>query len=180
MDAIYMTEKKSSVYNLYLQTDDQDFVGFQPPVQPTNKTNKANVTWSMNWNEFFRDNNINGKYTRCRVRYQLISTEVVSTGLVTNNYLGYVSCNLQTNNSLATANGGTVLGLLYPQLVTTPSTNTNWYFNSTTLDERGVDVVIPTGSQSFTISLYNSANTLFTFGANGFQIMMTFELYNGK
>ena len=173
-----MTEKKSSVYNLYLQTDDQDFSSFQPPVQPTNKTNKANVSWSMNWNEFFRDNNINGKYTRCRVRYQLITGEVVSTGLTTNNYLGYVSCNLQTNNSLATANGGTVLGLIYPQLVRTPAANTNWYFNSTTLEEPGVDVVIPNGAQSFTVSLYTTANTLFTFGANIWQIMMTFELYN--
>jgi hypothetical protein len=137
----------------------------------------------MNWNEFFRDNNINGKYTRCRVRYQLITAEIVSTGLTTNNYLGYVSCNLQTNNSISTGNGGTILGLIYPQLVKTPYTNTNWYFNSTTLDERGVDVVIPTGSQSLTISLYtaqnaNTQNILFAFGANAWQIMMTFELYN--
>jgi len=183
-----MTETKPSVYNLYLQTTDNDLGGFQPPAQATDKTNKANVTWSMNWNEFFRSNNINGKYKYCRVRHQFTSAESLSyyidpssnvIPLVANDYLGYISCNLQTNNSLSATQNGSVLGFFYPRLVTAPFDNTNWYYNNSTLDEKGVDVVIPTGSQPFTISFYNYAtNQLINFRSTEWQILMTFELYN--
>jgi len=172
-----MTETKPSVYNLYLQTNDNDIGGFEPPAQPTNRIHRANVTWSMDWNEFFRNNNINGKYKYCRVRYQFTSTE--SLPYVYEDYLGYISCNLQSNHSLSATQNGTILGFFYPRQMEVPQLSANWYYNNSTLDEKGVDIVIPTGSQSFTISFYNYAtNKLINFIGIDWQILMTFELYN--
>lgn len=183
-----MEKKISSVYNLYLQTLNQDYGSIQPPANPIDRNSRANVTWAMNWNDFFRGNNLNGKYKYCRVRHQFTSTEALSyyldpssnvIPLVPNDFLGYISCNLQSNNSLSATQNGTVLGFFYPRRCLTPYTNTNWYYNNSTLDEKGVDIVIPTGNQPFTISFYNYAtNQLVNFRETDWQILMTFELYN--
>lgn len=238
----------SSVYQAYLTTGNQDINTTQPPNQPTNKLNKANVTWAMNWNELFRNNNINGKYKKCRLRYNLISgscNTVIATGLgyqsgttftVTNFFNGaisvggtmiistvtetivsfgtgtgglgtyqtntsatigsvvspvtfivytnwnlancYVSTNLQSNNSLSTTQNGTILGFATPQLALGDAFDFFLYSNTT--NEPGVDIIIPQGTQPFTISLYNhfSNKFFYLFNDYNYEIMLYFELYN--
>lgn len=173
----------SSVYTIYLSTSNTEYGGkFQPPINPVNKTNNANVSWSINWNELFRDNNLNNKYKKCRVRYDLRTSNFDAEGynLEWNDLNGYLTTNLQSNNSLSQTQIGTMLGLIYPQR-TNFSTSLNWYYLSSTLNEKGIDIIIPQYTSNLTISFYSALTQKLILSdllAGGYEIMLYFELYN--
>jgi len=174
---------KSSIYTIYLTTSNTEYGGkFQPPINPVNKTNNANVSWSINWNELFRDNNLNNKYKKCRVRYDLRSGnfDAITYSLEWNNLNGYLTTNLQSNNSLSQTQKGTILGLIYPQKINF-SSSTNWYYLSNTLNEPGIDIIIPQYNSNLTLSFYSNLTQnliLSDLLSVGYEIMLYFELYN--
>ena len=239
---------KPSVYNMYLTTINQDGANiFDPPITPTNKTRPMNITWSMNWDALFKNNNKNGKYEKCRVRYDLRSalySSTIATGIAyqsgneltvdsitgtlaplatvtlstttetivsfgtgtggigtyimdtsatigsagspvafnafTNWNLqsGYLVCNLQSNKSLSATHNGTVLGIVTPSL--NPVTSSSHVYLSSSIQTKGVDIIIPQGSSPFTLSFINFTTGQFMFSQTTFnyEIMLYFELYN--
>jgi hypothetical protein len=165
------------VYTLYLSTISSPDPNGNQGV-PTDRSNLANVSWSVNFDELFRYEN--QKYSKCRVKYHLLMRQWTAVATDWNTYMGYLSCNL------ASAQGGfgqygTLLGPLYPLDSPTTGTGNHVMFVNTSQD-MGVDVNVPTGFQTFTLS-FNRADL--SSGArisnlNDYQIILYFELYDEK
>lgn len=168
--------ESSTCYTLYLTTNS---IPNQNELSPISNTNLANVSWIVDWDVLF--SNEQPKYKHCRLRYEF-QTQNKATSSNWDTYLGYLTCNLASNHQ-GTTGMGTVLGLLYYTFkvhyisgrVGTECTQ----FEINTMNTAGIDIVVPRGRDVLNIKLMNDdAFTQFNQHQQNWQILMQFELYN--
>lgn len=162
-----------TIYTMYLNTYD----GF--PTMFSNAS-KVDVSWLVNWDQFFDNDNRN--YNKCKVRVQLLS--LGSASVTQADFQGVLVCNLPSryNGNIIRS---TPLGLI--NVNTTPTAGTNT-FSVDTLQTMGQNISVPYGAQMLNLQLYKTG-----FGANGsasnvllavdtvnYQVMLQFELYDEK
>ena len=103
----------SVVYSLYLSTL---FGNNRLDV-----TNLATCKWIINWDDLFKGYNY--QYDKCRVRYSLVSEQKSDGTFAWSNNIGYLSANFASNYT-SSANQNAILGLVYPQTVSTEQSDT--------------------------------------------------------
>lgn len=163
-------------YSLYLTTNR---IPENLQVSPVNNSNLANVSWNINWDTLF--NNEQSKYKHCRLRIEMITQFKLSFSNW-DTYLGYLTCNLASNH-MASTGEGTILALLYYTYKTryapaTRAPSEESQFEINTMNTPGVDIIIPTGNSIFNVKLMNDdAITIFNQHAENYQILLQFELY---
>jgi len=163
-------------YTLYLTTDS---IPQNLQVSPFNKVDLANVSWNINWDALF--NNEQSKYKHCRLRFEYIS-ETQDGVSQWDNYLGYLTCNLGTSH-MATTGEGTILGLLYltykRRFIGARVAVDCHLFELNTMNTAGIDIIIPRGNSIFNVKMMNDDSFTTLVGVNeNYQILMQFELYN--
>lgn len=164
------------VYSLYLSTFINSPVG--NPLIPLNKTNLSAVSWSINWDTLFREQQKNYKY--CRLRFQINSDAFERDNTDFSVYSGYLACSLASNYGGVGA-FNTPLGIVYPvENPTSPATGTNntHCIQIDTLSQIGVDISMPVGHQNLTLYFYNDDALTLINDMVDYAIFMTFELYN--
>jgi len=120
------------VYSICLST-----YSSQPDTRnnPINRTNLADVSWRVNWDEIIPQEKIN-EYKYCRVRFNLAFGPKT---LVFNDQLGYLGANFQSDFNANTTCMPTILGVIYPRNNAT-NVNTTQIITRSTLSEIGVDI----------------------------------------
>lgn len=162
------------IYTLYLSTISSSSPAGNQSV-PVDKTNLNNVTWNINFDELFRQDN--HTYKHCRVRYNLMSTSWTAVSSDWETYLGYLTCNLPSPYQ-STGTYGTVLGPTLAADCPTTGTTTHCMMVNTT-SENGVDIIVPYNNQAFTLT-FNRADLssgLRISNIYDYQIILYFELY---
>lgn len=160
----------SQVYRLYVCS----VTGFPGLI---NNTDKANVSWLIDYDVLF--NRENYKYENCRLRYRFFS----HPGTIAN--ISHV-----TNNGVLVANGlnsrhvsKNTSALVLDNVTPTTSSSHGW-FQISSMDEVGLDIIVPYGLSSLNIQLWDGA-----FGAptsvlqnfpTDYTLILAFELYNPK
>lgn len=166
-------------YQLYLST--QVLSPASNNVVPVNKTNKANVTWQVNFKTLF--GNDYNKYKRCSVRALLISETWNTADTDVANYSGYLAINLPSVSSSFTTLGTPIL-LLTPSkaLSRNPANATDFppalsYYNCSTMDAaQGVDINLPSENQFMSIQFCNNDSFSLMTTVPEYNIMFQFEL----
>jgi hypothetical protein len=143
-------------------------------IVPINKTNLNNVSWNIDFNSLFRGQQM--KHQNCRVRFQLNSNTWAASSTDWNDYLGYLSANLQSQYNAATTIG-TFLGVVSPQDSPTTGTSVHVYSVST-LEQHGVDIIAPTNVQTLTLQFVNDDSLTLITTIPEYTILLQFELYN--
>ena len=162
-----------TVYTMYLNTY-SDF--------PTlfNNSSKVDVTWLVNWDQFFDNENLN--YNKCKVRVQLLS--VGSASVTQADFQGVLVCNLSSryNGNIIRS---TPLGLI--NVSTTPTAGTN-VFSVDTLQTLGQNIAVPYGSSPFNLQMFktgfgavgSASNALLGVDSINYQVILQFELYDER
>jgi hypothetical protein len=133
------------------------------------------VRWNLNWDDIFRMEN--HKYRKCRVRITLTMHSWTAGANDWANYMGYLSCNLQSLSG-ATSTYGTLLSLIYPQNAPTTGSSIHAMLVNTA-DECGVNVMTPMGNQDFTLTFRPmDLNSSVIKPIYNFQCLLYFELYD--
>jgi hypothetical protein len=162
----------SKIYTLYLST--LVTAPVNNLIVPLNKTNLANVTWMIDFNNLFQGNN--SKFRRCTVRHKLISTGWAGSDTDWESYSGILCCNLPSTFASST-NNGTILNIINPQTISIGGTR-HCYISNTLGYQTGVDINMPSGVFPVTFSFYNDDALTFINNPNApdWQMMMQFEL----
>lgn len=160
------------IYTLYLST--LITAPTSNLVVPMNKTNLANVSWMIDFNNLFRGDQT--KFRRCTVRYKLVSAGWTGADANWESYGGLLVCTLPSSYASATTNG-TVLGLLYPETLPTAGTR-HCYISDSLANQTGVDINMPSGVCPVSIQFYNDDAMTFINNPNApdWQILLQFEL----
>lgn len=164
------------IYTLYLSTQISAVAGVYNNLVPINKSNLANVSWFINWNDLFKDVNQNGKYNQCRLRYQLISLS--SANLTLTNATGYLTLSGVSTNNQSSAVSSTILGMVVPTLA--PAGGTNFYYNIGSLEQQGININIPNGNSEISVRFYNddAMSLMVPSNLTEYTLLLQFELYN--
>jgi hypothetical protein len=165
-------ENDATVFTMYLNS----VTGF-PSL--ANNTVKSNVSWNINFDNFFEGEQV--KWHKCRVRVQYISDASNSVTIAAANGVLVGSFASRYNNPQI---ANVPLGIV--QVVTSPTSGDNIIVVDT-LQTLGQNINIPTGSCVFNLALwksgYGSGDT--TSGVINtlnvpFQAMLQFELYDPR
>ena len=125
----------------------------------------SSVTWNINWDDLFKQNNLLPENKKCRVKFEINSTTLQST-TATYDYKkrnGYITANLATNSQGTSRDntivGGTILGILSVEPTMnwyngTSSVNTYISYRNSTLATKGVEVMTPVGVSDLNIQMY--------------------------
>lgn len=146
-------------------------------VVPLNNTGSSalnNLSWSVDWDSLFRG--WNKKYKRCTVKYQLNMDSFTGVSTAWETLNGVLVCNLASDSGSST-NGGTALGLYYPQ--TNPTGGSTHCMAVNYLgNQNGVDIIVPQSNSIFTLSFMKSTGAygLNTTTMGDYQILLEFEL----
>jgi len=142
-------------------------------IVPINVTNKANVTWQVDFKSLF--GNDYGKYSRCSVRCHLVSTPWSSTSTDSQSNDGYISLNLPSTFCASTSKG-TPIALLYSSPATNTTAGTFSYYNINTLgNNQGTDINMPSQNQLFNIQLLGN-DSFAAVSSYDYSILLQFEL----
>lgn len=165
------------VYTLYLST--QITSPATNIIVPVNKTNLANVSWNIDWDNLFRKENY--LYTNCRVRFQLVTNKWSASAGNTDwdDYQGYLGCSLPSSYNATTTNN-TILGMIFPTDVYTITASTSHAYVISSLSDVGVDINMPKYNSIFNLQFRNTNTQSFISSTimPEYQILLTFELYN--
>lgn len=164
------------IYTLYLST--QVTSPTSSIIVPVDKSNLANVSWNIDWDNLFRKEQY--KYKHCRVRFSLVTDRWTSIAGNTDwdDYQGYLACSLPSSYNATTTNG-TLLGIIYPSDVRTLTSSTDHGFVINNMEELGVDISMPTGNSRLNLMFLTSASQFISITPE-YQIMLSFELYDRK
>ena len=142
-------------------------------IVPINVTNKANVTWQVDFKSLF--GNDYGLYSRCSVRCHLVSTPWSSTSTDSQSNDGYISLNLPSTFCASTSKG-TPIALLYSSPATNTTAGTFSYYNINTLgNNQGTDINMPSQNQLFNIQLLGN-DSFAAVSSYDYSILLQFEL----
>lgn len=143
------------------------------PLQ-TGATRLNNMSWQVDFDSLFRG--WNKKYRKCSVKYQLNMQSFTGVSTAWETLNGVLACNFGSDAGSSTTMG-IVLGLYYP--VTNPTGGTTHCMALNTLGQQvGVDIIVPTSNQVFTLSFLKSTGdgALNTTTIGDYQILLQFEL----
>lgn len=159
-------------YQLYLATEITSPTSNL--IVPIDKTNKANVTWQVDFKSLFGDD-IN-KFKRCTLRAHFLSQVMATTDTVFDVKGGFLAINLPTTYSSSTSTSGTPVMLIFPS--GEPSLTAEYVaYNCSTLGNvQGVDIPMPTSNQFLNVRLMNSDSTNIQLSAPDYQLILQFEL----
>lgn len=146
-------------------------------VVPIDKSNLANCSWRIDWQNLFKGNE--KEYKFCRVRYMLIGETFTASTPASNdwtNYTGYLAISLPTSFQSETTNGS-ILGLTYPQDCPITGTGTHCILSST-MGEAGVDINVPTGVSQVNVQMISWTNNQLISTMQNYSLLLNFELYN--
>lgn len=160
------------IYTLYLST--LNTTPTRNQIVPVDKSNLGRVSWNIDWNSFF--NSSAEKYANCRVRFLLNSSSWTGVSTDWNTYNGYLGATFQSKYNAPTTLS-TILGMVYPMDAPTTGTSTH-IFSVSTLSEQGVDIVMPTGVQTLTLTFVNDDAQTIMASIPEYAILLQFELYN--
>lgn len=162
------------IYSLYLST--QVTAPVSNIIVPVNKTNLANVSWNIDWDNLFRKEQYN--YKHCRVRYSLTTNKWTAIGSNDDwdNYQGYLACSLPSMYN-ATTTSGTFLGIIYPTDVYTVTVSNDHTIVSSTMGEVGIDISMPMNNSVLNIQFLTDTGAFIGITPE-YQIILSFELYN--
>jgi hypothetical protein len=142
-------------------------------IVPINVTNKANVTWQVDFKSLF--GNDYGLYSRCSVRCHLVSTPWSSTSTDSQTNDGYISLNLPSTFCASTSKG-TPIALLYSSVATNIAAGTFSYYNVNTLgNNQGTDINMPSQNQFLNIQLLGN-DSFAAVSSYDYSILLQFEL----
>lgn len=142
-------------------------------IVPINVTNKANVTWQVDFKSLF--GNDYGNYSRCSVRCHLVSTPWSSTSTDSQSNDGYISLNLPSTFCASTSKG-TPIALLYSSPATNTTAGTFSYYNVNTLgNNQGTDINMPSQNQFLNIQLLGN-DSFSAVSSYDYSILLQFEL----
>jgi hypothetical protein len=189
---------ESQVYRLFLNTE----TGFQNLLS---NSDKANVSWLVDYDSLFNRDNYN--YKNCRLRYKLISQEspdivpTTNTGVIALNGLSssYVSKNTNMlpldiiTPTMRYIGSGAVTGTIAGTAPSQTTTQTASVWNprgqliGDTMGQTGVDIAMPYGLSPFNVQFWlygfgsrsNADNVLQSLLVD-YNLMLQFELYNPK
>jgi len=140
-------------YSLYLST-----LGINKPL---NKTNLAQLKWSINWNEIF--GGLGGE-CRCRVRFVSAASE-----LLTWENIGSLRASFQTTFSNNT--NGLTLGAIVPEL----NIAVDPYLQTDTTGTNGVSMIIPNSNSDLYITCLDSSEALML-NMQEYQLFLYFDV----
>ena len=146
-------------------------------VVPIDKSNLANVSWRVDFDNLFKGKE--KEYKFCRVRFNLIGETFAAATPPSSdwtNYCGYLSVSLPSSFQSDIVNG-TILGLIYPQDCPITGTSVHCMFNNTMTDI-GSDINIPTGVQQMNVALMSWITNQPITTMQQYSLMLAFDLYN--
>jgi hypothetical protein len=166
-------EDDRTVYTMYLNTYDSFPTLF-------NNASKVDVSWLVNWDQFFDYENT--KYNKCKVRVQLVSlgsasvTQADFQGVLVSNFASRYNGNIIRSTPLGIIN-----------ISTTPTAGTN-IFSVDTLQTLGQNISVPYGANQLNLQLYktgygavgSASNVLLGVDTVNYQVILQFELYDEK
>lgn len=152
-------------YNVYLNTQDAAGTANYGIVD---KSNLANVRYTINWNSLLRNNLLIRPTSKCHVRCQFISK--ASTGFTHN--AGFGTIRIGLGNSTQNSSLGTILTTFTPVLAVQGAT---YYLYSDTTASTGVEVSLPLSNNEFTVGIYDNANNLIT-SMTDYILFLSFEI----
>lgn len=166
-------DEDKTIYTMYLNTYDSFPTLFS-------NASKVDVSWLVNWDQFFDNENLN--YNKCKVRVQLVS--LGSANVTQADFQGVLVCNLASryNGNIIRA---TPLGLI--NVASTPTAGTN-IFSIDTLQTLGQNISVPYGGQQLNLQLYktgfgansSASNALLGVTTINYQVILQFELYDER
>ena len=159
-------------YQLYLATEITSPTSNL--IVPIDKSNKANVTWQVDFKSLFGDDIY--KFKRCTLRGHFLSQSITTTDTVFDVKGGFLAINLPTTYSSSTSTSGTPVMLIYPSQAPYSTTNIVAYNCSTLGNVQGVDIPMPSGNQFLNIRLMNSDSSSIQTTAPDYQLILQFEL----
>lgn len=151
----------SKIFTLYLSTLTPAGYNFSP----VDKTNLANVKWSIDWNRVFGD--LCGR-ADCLVKVRLMSRKNTVANLSYDTNLGTVRCNLYS--AYQQQNNGVILGTLIPQMISSDT-----YLSCDTSMTSGVRIRVPNTTSSFNIQLVGLNESLTPCNVE-YEIQFDFEI----
>ena len=146
---------------LYLSTDSLT----NPPQL---YSNKASVSWIINWDEIFH-----GKTGLCKVHTNLLSESATATAITTswNSLVGTVRASF---NSIYSMNqSGLVLANLTPNSVA--GSSTVYYYTAISEGSQAPLINIPNGKTTLNIQLLDTSERNLIAGVPDYEIMLIFE-----
>jgi hypothetical protein len=156
------------VYTLYLST--------QTPAgniyAPVDATNKAQVRWSINWDQLYGSIKSDVDERIARVSFQISSLAQDSIYTYAGNS-GILAIQ-GISNKFSNSNNGLVLGTVVP--IDNPvAGHPSHILTGDTLQTRGVTTVMPFGYQDINVLLLNRAGELMT-NVLDYQLILQFEM----
>lgn len=147
-------------YSLYLST-------LSSINAPTNKTNLAQVKWSVNWREIFGN-----KVGNCRVRTHIISKS--SNVLTWANNVGSCRINLASNTS--NCSSGLNLGMVRPMNDFSSATVNTTYLECDTTMSSGLSMSIPSFNTEVIINFFGSNDMTPMLNVQEYQVWLYFDV----
>lgn len=160
------------IYTLYLRTNATSTTN---PIYRINRsTYGQSVTWMVNFDDLFKNENYNFK--NCRISSQM-GYAFVLTALLYNNIFGYISVSIGSEYNASTTNG-TIIDVF--NTGNFDLGNTLSKFRSNTFGTKGINISVPQGNVFFTINLIRPTGILpivNTVSEMEYSILLKFELY---
>jgi hypothetical protein len=160
------------IYTLYLRTDAT--TTNNPIYRISRTTNGQRVTWSVNFDELFNDDNY--KFKHCRITSQMGYCYILNS-YAYDNFVNYLSINLASDFNGSTTTGQ-ILDII--NMGNSPvGTNVN-VFNNNTFSTKGINFTIPYGTFFLTLELIQSTNASLNSASIfpiDYSILLKFELY---
>ena len=158
------------VFTLYLSTQTPGSIG--TPGVPIDSTNKAQVRWSINWDQLYgaQKNDIENQIAR--VTFQL--TTLSQSGIYTYADNSGVLAIQGLSNKWSNPNNGLILGQVSP-LDNPVTAATNHILFGDTLQTRGVTTIMPSGYQDIVILINDRLGALQP-NVVDYQLILQFEM----
>jgi hypothetical protein len=149
----------------------------QPPfgnnLRPVQSANLANYAWLVNFEGLFGADLL--KYSKCILRYKLVSEPSSSMSGVTN--LGFLALTGLSTDKQAGNIPACYLDIL--KVETAPVVASNYRFYQTNMDEfHGIQINMPTGTQEVGVRFYNDDAITFQTNVPHYVVALQFELIN--
>lgn len=164
-------------YNVILSSQLTTAEPYGNLVRPINNSNLANTEWLVNWDGLFGNDAL--RYTKCILRYRLVSEPVAVGTLTPAANTGYIGLTGVATDKQAGNFPSTFIGLITPE--TSPSATASNRFNVSTLgDFHGMQVHVPQGVGSLGVRFYNDDAMSFQTGVPNYIMHLQFFLYNDE
>lgn len=162
------------VYNLLLSTSADMAQPNGNLIKPLDNSNKANVSWLVNWEGLFGADIL--RYKKCVMRYQLVSDAITNLTNIADN-TGFIVVSGISSDKQSGNYPGTFLAISYPQ-TGIGGANTGRINIESLSNSHGVQVNIPSGISELGVRFYKSVDFSFQTGMVNYVLQLQFHLSN--